>query len=207
MKPGLTVLLVLSLACGWPASAVAQTPTSELTGSAPVIGFAGPPQELDPASVPKKLLWAWTMLINPTNRHKPIPLYGYPMSALNEDVIVDALSVAAAGNVHIARLCERVSPAGSETDERIFDGRGLRVASTTDDTTRQRRLEEAWTAFQSAMHCADGNHPVIIAFTRPLDIDRAGSVSIPDAMEFVAWPGLWNERTALVSVTERDEPS
>ena len=207
MKPGLALSAILSMTIGLSAPIVAQDLTPGLTSNTPSIDFTGPPEELEPASVPKKLLWAWTMLINPGNRNKPIPLYGYPLSSLDDDMTLGALSAAAAGRVHIARLCSRVSTAEPDTNERIYDGQGLQITGSPDDTTQSGSLADAWTTFRRNHNRCDDGAEEILAFTRPLDVRRAYSANVPEVMEFVAWPGLWEERTASLSSAESDEPS
>ena len=200
-------LLVLSVAFGWAAQVFSDDFASE-SNIDPTIHLIGPRAELEPASIPKKLLWAWTTLINPKYPNKPIPLYGYTVSTLKENTILDALSVAAAGDVHIAMLHPRAvdTKEGQSTGKTtIYEGQGVVISGKGNGTYDREIFAKKWEEFHKEYSHAYTGDEAIIAFTRPLDGKMIEDV--PEAKEFVAWPSLWESDNTSAMTGKGDHPS
>ncbi len=188
-------LLVLSMILGWTTTTVAESHFPDRAETPlPEIEFANPPTAIDRAGIPQKLLWAAITVINLKDEYKLIPLYGYPISGLDEATQLQELTEAAAGNVNVAILCP---PSGAENTqgdnaEPVYTGQGLRISGNESDVENPARLRERWEDFRNheiSGLCDDA----LIALTRPL-LDTASSnsrTSDENPLEFVTWSNLW----------------
>lgn len=188
-------LLILSMILGWTTTTAAESHSSDPAEALlPEFEFANPPTTIDRAGIPQKLLWAAITVINLKDEYKLIPLYGYPISDLDEESQLQELIEAAAGNVNVAILCP---PSGAENAqgndaEPVYTGQGLRISGNKSEVENPARLREPWKDFRdheiSAL-CDDA----LIALTRPLP-DTASSnsrMSDENPLEFVTWSNLW----------------
>lgn len=187
-------VLILSMVLGWTIGIAADNSASDPAETPPAIEFASPLTEIDPAGIRQKLLWAAITLINLEDEYKLIPLYGYPVSALNEDTQLQELTEAAVGNVNVAILCPSPGAGNAQGDESgsIYRGRGIRISSNESDVADPERLREPWAAFMDAVpitRCEDA----LIAFTRPLGDTSSSALpaSARTPQEFVTWSNLW----------------
>lgn len=181
-------VLILSMALGWTTRIAADN------HSPPAIEFTTtPPTAIDPAGIGQKLLWAAITVINLEDEYKLIPLYGYPVSTLNEETQLHELAEAAVGNVNVAILCP--SPgAGNAHDVEpgsVYTGQGIRISGNESDVADPEQLKEPWAAFRNddSTFCDEA----LLAFTRPLgstpSSELAASAGVPQ--EFVTWSKLW----------------
>ncbi len=193
MRNSTMKLLVLSIVIGWTISIATESHSSDhAETSPPAIEFTNSATTIDRAGIPHKLLWAAITMINLEDEYKLIPLYGYPISELDESTQLRELAEAAAGNVNVAILCPLSSQQNAQGDRAepfdTFEGRGLRITDNESDVANPERLRDPWDDFNSTL-CNDA----LIALTRPLpDTQFSNSTAfngIP--MEFVTWSGLW----------------
>lgn len=189
--------LILSMVLGWTTRIAADNHSSDLAETPPAIEFVSPPTAIDRAGILQKLLWAVITVINPEDKYKLIPLYGYPISTVNEDTQLGALTEAVAGNVNVAILCPSPGTENAQGDEAgpVFMGQGIRISGNESDVGNPERLREPWTAFRDDTIGALCDE-ALIAFTRPLrDTSSSRSASfvasaeVPE--EFVTWSRLW----------------
>ena len=93
-------VLIVSMVLGWTTRIAADNHNSDPAETPPAIEFANPPTVIDRAGILQKLLWAVITVINLEDEYRLIPLYGYPISTMNEDAQLGALTEAVAGNVN-----------------------------------------------------------------------------------------------------------
>lgn len=188
-------LLVLSMILGWTTRIAADSHSSDQAETPqPEIEFANPPTAIDRAGIPQKLLWAAITMINLEDEYKLIPLYGYPISELDEEIQLQELTEAAAGNVNVAILCPPSGAGNAQGDEAepVYTGQGLRVSGNESDVADPARLRVSWEDFRNreiSTRCDDA----LIALTRPLPDTASSDLRAPNEipMEFVTWSRLW----------------
>ena len=186
--------LVLSIFCVWSMQPIAQDTVNESADDSPGIELVDPPTEVEPPSIPQRLIWAWATLLGSGDPYTRIPLYGYPVSALPEDVTLEALSVAAEGNVHIALLRPRDSQAGQDDTGMTYTGQGVRLAGNWNDSEDQETLSRRREILQNFLQSNNINESdAVLAFTRPLAAEAfaAGTNGSPEIREFVTSSSLW----------------
>ena len=144
------------------------------------------PIEVDRATFRKKLHWAVMSLINPDDRYKLVPLFGYTKSDIKGN-LNDLLVEATAGNVRLAIVSPRRSESGN-IDMDIYEGRGLVVLETLAHVNAGSvpvRVDGNIDSFSQQLQEQD-----MLALTRPLR-------DIEPKEEFVAGLDLWaNESNA-----------
>lgn len=198
MNNWITRVLILSMILGWTTRIAAQSHSPGPAETPPAIEFANPPTAIDPAGILQKLLWAAITAINLKDEYKLIPLYGYPISRLNEDTQLQELTEAAVGNVNVAILCPSPGAGNAQGDksESVYRGQGVRISGNESDVADAERLRDLWAAFRNdaiGALCDEAPDEALIAFTRPLrdtpSSELAASVGAPQ--EFVTWSQLW----------------
>ena len=150
------------------------------------------PIEVDRATFRKKLHWAVMSLINPDDRYKLVPLFGYTKSDiesnLNDLLINDLLIEATAGNVRLAIVSPRRSESGN-IDMDIYEGRGLVVLETLAHVNAG-SVPVQWVDGNIDSFSQQLQEQDMLALTRPLR-------DIEPKEEFVAGLDLWaNESNA-----------
>ena len=147
MKEWLIGALVLLVTASCASPAISQ----EGPAQSPVGGIevASQPARVTRATPVTNALAFVTLLINPKDEYKPVPLYGYKISELDTPTLQSALAAAAAGNAHVAI----VRP--SSDDNSGYTGRAVRISPDARSTS-----------FPSACTVAGTN--CMIAFTQPL---------------------------------------
>lgn len=150
------------------------------------------PIEVDRATFRKKLHWAVMSLINPDDRYKLVPLFGYTKSHIGytksdiKDNLNGLLVEATAGNVRLAI----VSPRRSESGNIDYEGQGLVVLETlahvNAGSVPVQWVDENIDSLYQRLQEQD----ILLALTRPLR-------DIEPKEEFVAGLDLWaNESNA-----------
>ena len=102
-----------------------------------------------------------TLLINPKDDYKPVPLYGYRISGLDNQTLQNALAAAAAGNAHVAIVDQR------SDDDSNYTGRAVRISPEPGSTSNERprtTLPASQTNYCTVLDIDN----CMIAFTRPL---------------------------------------
>lgn len=135
----------------------------------PAVEIAQDATPVTRATIATNALAITTLLFNPTDANKPIPLYGYQISDLQESTLSAALDLAARGRVHVALVNE------SDEDEST-QGRAVRVSANARSVDRVRAIQTASTS----------SAPSLIAFTRPLRNREA-------VARFITTPSLWSQ--------------
>ena len=146
------------------------------------------PIEVDRATFLKKFHWAVMSLINPDDRYKLVPLFGYTKSDI-EGNLNDLLSEATAGNVRLAIVSPR-RPKSGNIDMDIYEVQGLVVLETLAHVNAGRVpvqwVDENIDSLSQRLQEQD----MLLALTRPLR-------DIEPKEEFVAGLDLWaNESNA-----------
>lgn len=155
--------LLWLVALGWAAPVMAQ-----YSLKSPVL--VGEPTTIYSANIPRKLLWAFTTLMNPDYEYRQIPLYAYPKLKDNE-FLRKALSEATKGNVHIAA----VRDSGD-----FFSAIGIHTSDNVTWCDIQNILNETNNA-----KCPNTDTIWSLAFTRPLDLKIKKD-------EYLTTPKLWD---------------
>lgn len=114
-----------------------------------------------------------TLLINPKDVYKPIPLYGYKPSSLNIETLSAALTLAAQGKVHVAAV--------NTAQNSPYQGRPIRVFINANP---QRKSKQQITA-DFTKQCQS----CLIAFTQPLRNVKVDA-------KFITTPHLWSKFTS-----------
>ena len=112
---------------------------------------------------------------NPKITYKPIPLYGYKLSKLDERLLSYALALAALGKVHVA-----ITKLGDDKNS-LYEAKVLKVPLKAE----QKEISEA---VMAAFPATAGGIPSI-AFTRPL----RGNTAVA---KFITTPHLWSRFAA-----------
>lgn len=134
---------------------------------------------IDRATIAKKVIWAGISLINPEDKYKIFPLFGYPVSTFREQVnegnisLNNVLSEVMADNIRLAVL--------TTSDDDVHEGQGVRIVGEIDDNN----LSAVQSQFDQLLATLnDGSSEYLIAFTLPLRAIEAQE-------EFVAGSKLW----------------
>ena len=171
MKAWLARVLGSLVIVGSAMQAVAQEDAVPSPQSA--IEVASNSARIDPANVPNNLLAIATLLINPKDRYKPVPLYGYQsLRGLDQEILKKALSAAAEGEAHVAIV---------ELGGNGYRGRGVRISREAESAAILKDVQTALGA-----HEQQTTNKSMVAFTRPLR-DQ------PLTKKFITTPGLWAE--------------
>lgn len=176
----LRVLLVLGVL--WPAHAQELV----LVGNIEIQPI-GPRKYIPEAGFVNKLTWAGISLINPDSDSKPIPLYGYSISDLDDGsntgsahnyIISEILSEAASGGINLVMI---TPPTG---DDGQYIGQVLNVPRN--GQAEEGDILDAWNEFNSTYN-AEGDK--LLALPKPLRDDLSDK---PEReWQFMAGAGLW----------------
>ncbi len=165
---------LMVLACVVPSSAQSQTP-----------GFTLGEKEspVTRATIADKFLWVGISLINRDSRYRPVPLYGYPASSLQDDGILEMILPEIVDN---AVRTARVTPSSSGKDE--YRGRAILYSGSGNNfQSREEELRDLLDAWR--MVTSTGNDD-LIAFSRPIRDDVFGGEPPPE-YELMTRPELW----------------
>ena len=151
----------------------------ELT-STPLLDFAKEATPITRANAVTNVLATATLLANLKDEHKPVPLYGYEISGLDEKMLSSALFLAAVGKVHVAV----VEP--SSNAENLYKGKAIKVSLKAEP---KQLSEVVKAAFKET-----AKSEAYIAFTRPLRDKTA-------VAKFITTPQLWSNPAPSTSAS------
>lgn len=166
------LLAVLVTGALWMTPDSARSQDSGTGNGEPSVGFSHPYSDVHPATVTDRLLWTGISLINPQSKKKPVFIYGYELSKLDEETVAELLSEAAASNIKIAILKPSSKGGGTYEGKAVHIPNGLPepdLGALGDNT--------AWRASSGRL----------VALSRPLH----GFSGKAEEREFVAKPGFW----------------
>ena len=166
------LLAVLVTGALWMTPDSARSQDSGTGNGEPSVGFPYPYSKVHPATVTDRFLWTGISLINPQSKKKPVFIYSYELSRLDEQTVAEMLSEAAAGNIKIAIL--RPSPRGDGT----YEGRAVPIPRGLPEP------DPDILGDNTSWRASDGR---LVALSRPLH-GFSGKV---EEREFVAKPGFW----------------
>lgn len=171
---------IMALACVVPSSAQSQGLPD------PGVGFTLGETEtpVTRATIADRFLWVGISLINRDSRYRPVPLYGYPASALQDDGILRMILPEIVGDtVRTARL----TPSSSGEDE--YRGRAILYSGSVNDfQNREEELRDLLNTWR--MVTSTGNDD-LIAFSRPIRDDVFGGGEPPREHELMTRQELW----------------
>ena len=179
-------LVVLVVFLAWTTQIIAEDDDNNM-GNAK-LRILESPIEVDRATFRKKLHWAVMSLINPDDRYKLVPLFGYTKSDIKNN-LNGLLIEATAGNVRLAIVSPRRSESGN-IDMDIYEGRGLVVLETLAHVNAG-SVPVQWVGENiDSLSQRLQEQDMLLALTRPLR-------DIEPKEEFVAGLDLWaNESNA-----------
>ena len=133
------------------------------------------------AEILDKLSWAIISLINPNSRYRPVPLYGYPASSLEDEKLLGAiLPYVAQRGIKVAKL--------TSAGKGRYDGQAVLFLGKKDRPWSDTDLIEAWKMIASTKSSGKGS---MIAFSRPIRGHLFGGKETPPVVELVTSRDLW----------------
>lgn len=184
-------LSILSIALIWATPISAQPEVHDLPNETTLDNLFSLSERfrIDRATIAKKVIWAGISLINPEDKYKIFPLFGYPVSTFREQVnegnisLNNVLSEVMADNIRLAVL--------TTSDDDVHEGQGVRIVGEIDDNNLsavQSQFDQLLATLQADNEGEpfgnDGSSEYLIAFTLPLRAIEAQE-------EFVAGSKLW----------------
>lgn len=167
---------LMALACVVPASAQSDNG----------VGFTlGENQSLvTEARITDKFIWAGISLINPYSIYKPVPLYGYPVSSLqNEEILRSILPGIVNNTVRTARL----TPSGEDE----YLGRAIRYWGEGNYSQSEEEWEDLFDAWREVTFPETSENDDLIAFSRPIRDRVFGDEGPPPVYELITGQEIW----------------
>ncbi len=194
-----TQVLVLMMVLGWTAQVVSQGKRDNAIDTEYSAQLANAkPNDVDRATLPRKLLWAGISLINPDERYKLVPLFGYSISNLDEkwseEHLGNVLAKVEAGSVRLAIL--KLDAVASDSGN-TYKGQGIQVSSKKNSNFPV--YTQAQVSNFLKANSIDISYKDMIAFSQPLsDVDFKE--------EFIANSTLWANDSS-VRLPDKDTAS
>lgn len=141
------------------------------------------------ATITDKFIWAGISLIRPDSRHKPVPLYGYRASDLqDEEVLRIILPGIVNGTVRTAKITP--SPSG----EGEYRGRAILYSGEGNHFQSEEEWEYLLAAWRTVTSTETSGSDDLIALSRPIrdNMFRVfGDGEIPPMHELITGQELW----------------
>lgn len=191
MNSRIAKLLILLTMFGWATQAVAQ--------SALLFDLIGTPVKVKNANFFTWLDQVSVTLIDPESQIKPISLYSYKISPIeNSEILNDLLYSAAKNKIRVA-LLQPINP-GNDSEITEYKGQGIRISRATDSGSNVTGsdFEAVLGEYKSSLglESNDISHDLMIAFTKPLDLTKINPPDKTESIEmreFFTWSTLWED--------------
>lgn len=136
------------------------------------------------ATTTEKFIWAGISLINPDSEYKPVPLYGYPISSLqNEQVLRAILPGIVDDTVRTARL--------TRSGEDEYHGQAILYSGEGNYFQSGREWEDLLAAWRMVTSTETSGNDDLIALTRPIRDNVFRNGEIPPMYELITGRDLW----------------
>lgn len=173
---------IMALVCVVPSSAQSQGLPD------PGVGFTLGETEtpVTEATIVDRFIWVGISLINRDSRYRSVPLYGYPVSFLQDDEI---LRMILPGIVDDTVRTARLTPSPSGENE--YRGRAILYSGNGNDFQSEEGLRSLLDAWRSVTSTGTSGNDDLIAFSRPIRVDVFGGGEPPREHELMTRQGLW----------------